>query len=300
MQTFKLTRLAPTPSGYLHLGNIYSFLITSCLAKKHGAKILLRIDDLDQDRVKKSYLNDIFDTLDFLEINFDLGPKNLQEFKNEYSQSHRANLYQEALEKLKEKKSLYACNCSRRKIAKSHPKGYYTGFCRDKNLDFNQPETAWRIKTPTNQPIWIKDLIQGKIKGLLSGELFDFVVRKKDGKAAYQLASVIDDDYYGVDLVVRGKDLYGSSLAQVHLSPMLNGSKFAQATFYHHPLLVDQKRKKMSKSAGATSIQYLRKSGKTSKAIYQLIGEYAQLPEPIYDLKSFQNAFVLKGLSFSP
>lgn len=83
---FNLTRIAPTPSGFLHLGNAFSFLKTKALAQKHNAKILLRIDDLDRERYRPEYVQDIFDTLDFLEIKIDLGPKNLQEFESEWSQ----------------------------------------------------------------------------------------------------------------------------------------------------------------------------------------------------------------------
>jgi glutamyl-tRNA synthetase len=86
---FAQTRIAPTPSGYLHLGNAYSFLLTKALAKKHGAKILLRIDDLDRDRYRPEYVEDIFATLDFLEIKIDQGPKNSKEMESTWSQVHR-------------------------------------------------------------------------------------------------------------------------------------------------------------------------------------------------------------------
>ncbi len=86
---YKKTRIAPTPSGFLHLGNVLSFSITAALAKKHSAKILLRIDDLDRARANDQYLQDIFDTLNFLEIPWDEGPRNVNEFKNAYSQAHR-------------------------------------------------------------------------------------------------------------------------------------------------------------------------------------------------------------------
>lgn len=93
---FNKTRLAPTPSGFLHLGNIYSFALTAALARKTKSKILLRIDDADRERTNKRYVQDIFDTLDFLGIPWDEGPRNIKEYEQEYSQVHRMDIYTKA------------------------------------------------------------------------------------------------------------------------------------------------------------------------------------------------------------
>ena len=99
----------------------------------------------------------------------------------------------------------------------------------------------------------------------------EFIVRKKDGFPAYQLTSIIDDLQYGVDLVVRGEDLLPSTLAQQFLAAVLRRDAFREITFHHHPLLMASLGEKLSKSAGATSVQYLRKQGKTAAEIYTLI-----------------------------
>ena len=104
LSQYNKTRIAPTPSGFLHLGNVLSFGITAALARKHGAKILLRIDDLDRTRINKQYVQDIFDTLNFLEIPWDEGPRNIKEYEDSYSQLHRMGVYQEALEQLADEK----------------------------------------------------------------------------------------------------------------------------------------------------------------------------------------------------
>src|ERR1035437_9153412 len=96
--TFKRTRIAPTPSGYLHLGNILSFAITAALARKTNAKVLLRIDDFDLERTNKLYVQDIFDTLNFLEIPWDEGPRNMKQYEQEFSQVHRMEMYKKALQ----------------------------------------------------------------------------------------------------------------------------------------------------------------------------------------------------------
>src|ERR1700744_3080123 len=114
--SYKRTRIAPTPSGFLHLGNVLSFSITAALARRHDAKILLRIDDLDQARVNKNYLQDIFDTLNFLEIPWDEGPRNVGEFDQSYSQLHRMAMYNKALEKLNNGGQAFACTCSRQQL----------------------------------------------------------------------------------------------------------------------------------------------------------------------------------------
>jgi glutamyl/glutaminyl-tRNA synthetase len=102
-QQFNKTRIAPTPSGFLHLGNALSFELTASLAQKTGAKILLRIDDLDRERTNPPYVQDIFDTLNFLNIKWDEGPKDIIEYENSWSQIHRIGLYQNALEQLKQR-----------------------------------------------------------------------------------------------------------------------------------------------------------------------------------------------------
>ncbi len=111
--SFRRTRIAPTPSGYLHLGNVLSFALTAALARRSGASILLRIDDLDRERVSREYVEDIFETLNFLGIPWDEGPRNVGEYERAWSQVHRLGMYREALERLRERRKVFACDCSR-------------------------------------------------------------------------------------------------------------------------------------------------------------------------------------------
>lgn len=273
MKNTKLTRYAPTPSGYLHLGNIYSFILTYLLAKKQGANILLRIDDLDQDRVKPVYIQDIFDCLDFLELPFDMGPRTLREYEAEYSQRHRMDLYESALQVFQGKGRVFACECSRSKVDRMHPLGYYTGLCRDKKLPFEGKGNSWRFRAGMHQDVPFYELGKGLVQGKLPGILADFIVRRKDGLPAYQLTSVVDDIHFGVDMVVRGKDLWGSTIAQVMLSQSLENNDFSKTMFHHHALLKGPGDQKLSKSAGATSIYHLRKEGKKKEEIFGLVGK---------------------------
>lgn len=295
---FSKTRIAPTPSGFIHYGNILSFLITAAVARQNGAEILLRIDDMDEERVKKKYVEDIFNSLNFMGIPWDEGPRNFREFQAKYSQVHRLGVYNEALEQLKEAKRLFACDCSRRKISRESKDGSYPGTCKKKNVPFDAEGTSWRLHTEKDRIFMINDISGKQIKSSISLPLRDFVVRRKDHKPAYQVTSVVDDMVDKVDLIVRGKDLWGSTVAQVYLSDMLPGSDFGKKTFLHHPLIKDPEGKKLSKSAGASSIQHLVKSGVSKAGVYRTIGEFLQFEEPVANFEGFVKAFNLKT-SFS-
>lgn len=266
--TFRKTRIAPTPSGFLHVGNILSFALTAAIARKTQAGILLRIDDLDRDRTTREYVEDIFETLHFLEIPFEEGPRNYLEFETTYSQLHRMNLYRQALQHLQESGRLFACNCSRAQIIAASPDGIYPGTCRYKGIPLDEENVSWRLCTTGEEQISVNTLSGEIIKAVLPPSMSSFVVRKRDGFPAYQLTSIIDDKYFGIDLVVRGEDLWPSTLAQLYLASLLPGNHFQQSTFWHHPLLMGDGDKKLSKSAGDTSIQFLRKQGKTPADIF--------------------------------
>ncbi len=269
--TYQKTRLAPTPSGFLHLGNVLSFVITAGLARKTGAKTFLRIDDADRERTNKLYVQDIFDTLDFLGIPWHEGPRNLREYEQEYSQVHRMAMYNDALARLRQNGDLFACKCTRTQIVVMRDDSVYPGNCRNLNLPFDAGNVSWRLRTNTNKILKMKTWPGEIVEATLPASMSEFIVRKKDGFPAYQLTSVIDDSFFGVDLIVRGKDLWNSTLAQLYLSSLIGQDSFKDATFYHHALLAGADGNKLSKSAGDTSVQYLRKEGKTAADIYTMI-----------------------------
>ena len=288
---FNKTRIAPTPSGFLHVGNILSFAITAALARKHGAKILLRIDDLDRARVNREYLTDIFDTLRFLEIPWDEGPRDADDFETRFSQIHRMHLYNEALEQLAAGGFVFACTCSRKQMSEI---GRCT--CLDKQIPLNTPEASWRLHTDNARALQVKSYDGIIIRTQLPAEMENFVVRKKDGFPAYQLTSVIDDLFYGVDLIVRGEDLWASTLAQIQLAAVLYKQDFNDIVFYHHPLLLEADGKKLSKSAGSTSIRYLRQEGKNAEDVFMLISDLFSLPETACNWQKLA-ASILRKLS---
>ncbi|WP_426669958.1 glutamate--tRNA ligase family protein [Mucilaginibacter sp. McL0603] len=284
---YKKTRIAPTPSGFLHLGNVLSFSITAALAQKHGAKILLRIDDLDQARANDQYLQDIFDTLNFLEIPWDEGPRDVNEFKNTYSQVHRIGLYNETLEDLRARRRIFACTCSRQQLRDNIPCA-----CRDKNILLNEKDASWRLIADDQAELNVKDYSGQIIHAALPGDIHNFIVRRKDGLPSYQLTSVVDDLHYGVDLIIRGQDLWSSTVAQHELANTLHKGDFHAITFYHHPLLVEPDGQKLSKSDGATSVRYLRQSGKAPVDIYRMISASLGINAEINSWQQLANTLI--------
>jgi glutamyl/glutaminyl-tRNA synthetase len=269
---YSQTRIAPTPSGYLHLGNVLSFAITAALAKKHGAKILLRIDDIDHARVNEHYLQDIFGTLNFLEIPWDDGPRDVKDFEKNYSQLHRIPLYAEALEQLRNKGLVFACICSRKQL--HNEDGSFNESlctCFDQQISLETGNANWRLIT-NDKELAIKNYSGQITRTALPAEMHNFIVKRKDGSPAYQLTSMVDDLLYGVDMIVRGEDLLPSTIAQQQLAMALGESSFQHITFYHHPLIMEISGIKLSKSAGSTSVKYLRENGKSPADIYTLIG----------------------------
>ncbi len=278
---FCKTRFAPTPSGYLHLGNIFSFALTAVLAERSGAGILLRIDDMDRERANPAYIHDIFDTLHFLGLPWTEGPQNAQELEERYSQAHRLYLYTQALDKLRHTGLVYACNCSRAQILKQSSGGAYPGTCRHKGLALDAADVAWRLNTESAESVSVKILDGTLLKAALSADMQDPIIRKKDGFPAYQLSSIVDDVYFGIDLVVRGYDLWPSTLVQLYMASLLKEESFLNTTFYHHPLLLDVHQRKLSKSAGDTSVHFLRQQGFSAEEVYERLGKELHLSEPL-------------------
>lgn len=271
------TRLAPTPSGYLHAGNLFSFLLTDALARRSGARLLLRIDDLDQPRFREAYLRDIFDSLRFFGINWQEGPADPAGFNNQFSQMLRRPLYESFLLRLREKKLVYACRCSRSQLARYPVDAGYPGTCRHLNIPLDEPGVSWRLRCNPSEQLELNSLEQGPMKCSLPASMQDFVVRKKDGLPSYQLASLADDLHFGVDLIVRGSDLWPSTLAQLYLARLLGEEKFAAIRFFHHPLLLGSEGEKLSKSAGAGSLFQLRQQGVPLQDILDLLAAQSGL-----------------------
>lgn len=216
---------------------------------------------------------DILDTLNFLEIPWHEGPRNMEEYEA-YSQFSRMGMYYAALERLKDEGRVFACTCSRTDVQRINADHTYPGTCRHKNLPVDTPGACWRLITDEHKDLVVQT-ISGAVQATLPNAMRDFIVRRRDGLPGYQLTSLLDDIYFGIDLVVRGQDLWDSSLTQLCLSEVLGTDKFADTIFYHHPLLMAVDGSKLSKSGGATSVHYLRKEGKSREDILAMVAAIA-------------------------
>lgn len=270
--SFSSTRIAPTPSGYLHVGNVLSFAITAALARRTGARIRLRIDDLDRQRVQADYLQDIFDTLRFLEIPYDDGPADVADFEAHDSQLYRMDDYRMLLQRLRDEGRVFACNCSRSRAARQGGEAGCVEDCRAKHLSLDDRGVSWRMITDAEKTVTVQNFNGVVTKTTLPPSMKEFIVRKKDGLPAYQLTSVSDDLRYGTDIIVRGADLWDSTLAQLYLASALGAQAFSGTTFFHHQL-IEEDGKKLSKSEGATSIRHLRKEGVPAELVYRQVAQ---------------------------
>ena len=244
-----LTRLAPTPSGFIHTGNIYNFLLNWLWARSNSGKVLLRIDDGDAERKRKEYVEDIFRVFDWLGLDWDIGPTGPDDFEKNWSQTCRTDLYNDVLNKLAEDKLVFACECSRKQQC----------HCIDKKLSLSHPGTAWKIKIEKDIIINFKDRLLGNVS--IHPEE-PFVVKKKDGFAAYQVFSLADDRHFAVTHICRGNDLLPSTAMQLYIDKQLDRPYFTACSFWHHALITNTKGNKLSKSAGASGSSIIHQVNK--------------------------------------
>ena len=274
-------RLAPTPSGYLHLGNAVNFVLTWLLVRRAGSTLHLRIDDLDRARLRPAYLENIFQTIDWLGLDYDTGPRSPAEFEQQYSQLHRLAEYQGVLDELRQRPGLlYACTCSRTSNLPPTPaEASDEGNCRTCRATFATPGAAWRVRVPA-APIAFVDTWRGAVQVDVAATMGDFVVRKKDGMPAYQIASLTDDLRLGTTLIVRGEDLLPSTAAQLFLAAQLaTAAGFAQTQFIHHALLSGAGGQKLSKSQQQPLDRGILGAASSPRPVYAAAAELLKLPK---------------------
>ena len=246
-------RLAPTPSGLLHLGNAAAFLLTARLAYTLKGTLQLRIDDLDLERTRPEYVDDIFLVLQWLGIVPDKGPRTAEELASTWSQHLRLPRYHELIETLRDQGRLYACTCSRAQVRSLRADGVYPGTCRNALIPFDAPDVVWRYALPDNAVVRFQEWPGRQRSVDLTTDMGDPVLLQRNGRPAYQIASLADDVDQRIDLIVRGEDLLPSTALQLHLAEVLHLNSFLSTVFIHHPLIADADGGKLSKSQGARS-----------------------------------------------
>lgn len=255
------TRIAPTPSGLLHLGNGAAFVLTWKLARAAGGRILLRIDDLDAERARPGYVEDIFRSLEWLGIDWDKGPTGPGDFAEKWSQHMRLDSYETLLTRLRSTGSVYACSCTRSTMANC--------TCRVDGRSLDAPDVLWRLRLEGAEPVPMKRWPNGSGSMQPSSLMVDPVVRQRSGRPAYQVSSLADDLDAGINFIVRGEDLLPSTACQLFMAKCLAEKGFLETAFVHHGLLTDGTGAKLSKSAGAGSLHEMRLAGIDPAVVHQ-------------------------------
>lgn len=263
------SRLAPSPTGAQHVGNARTYLIAWLSARAQGAKITLRIEDIDSPRVKAGSAAGIMEDLRWLGLDWDDGP---------FVQTERLPLYEDALRRLREAEMVYPCTCTRSDIAEAasaphleHEGPAYPGTCagrRAADADSLDRPFAWRFRI-TDSPAF-DDLFRGSTPIDLRQVGGDFVVWKSSRTPAYQLAVVVDDAAMGITEVVRGDDLIPSTPRQLLLFKALG---WPSPRYAHVPLVIGPDGRRLAKRHGDTRLATLRAAGVTAEALLGLLAK---------------------------
>ena len=261
-------RLAPSPTGYLHLGNARSFLLAWLQARALGGQIILRIEDLDRPRAVEGAEKDIVGDLEWLGLDWD------NELTPNYYQSNRLHLYCEALDDFKARDLLYPCFCSRKELAEAmsaphNSAGRYPGTCRNLSTEKRaerevKKNPALRFRVEPGSIIEYNDLIHGSLRSDVYEETGDFIVARADGIPSYQLAVVLDDIAMGVTHVLRGDDLLDSTPRQILL---YHAFSTKPPIYAHVPLILGPDRKRLAKRHGSVSIVEIRGTGRSPEEV---------------------------------
>jgi glutamyl/glutaminyl-tRNA synthetase len=268
-------RIAPSPTGYLHLGHARTFWVAQERAREQRGTLILRNEDLDPARSRPEFVRAFIEDLKWFGFDWQEGPDLGGPFAP-YSQSERTHLYRAALEKLRAGGFVYPCTCSRKDL-QSVPNAphaaddevIYPGTCRDKSAQLStlntQPVRAhWRFRVPDAETISFHDGHCGPQSFVAGKDFGDFVVWRNDDVPAYQLAVVADDAAMKITEVVRGADLLVSTARQLLLYRALG---LNAPEFFHCPLMLDEHGQRLAKRHDALSLRALRASGKSPEAI---------------------------------
>ena len=256
-------RFAPTPSGRMHLGNVFAAMIAWLSVKSRGGHLVLRMEDLDTLRTSEEFAETLRQDLRWLGLHWD---------EETPPQSRRSQVYDGYFEKLRDMQLLYPCYCSRAQLHNvnaphlSDGTYVYAGTCRDLTAEQRAAmnrKPAWRVKVPDR--VWrVNDLAQGMLEQNLITDCGDFVVRRADGVYVYQLAVVVDDGEAGVTEVVRGMDLLGSAPRQMYLQELFG---FSHPEYGHVPMLLAPDGRRLSKRDRDLDLGELRKGVSAEKLL---------------------------------
>ena len=285
MRTYR-GRLAPSPTGYLHLGHARTFWIAHQRARAAQGKLVFRNEDLDYQRCKPEFVSAMYEDLRWIGLDWDEGPDVAGPF-GPYSQSQRRSVYLECWRRLRDGGFMYPCSCSRKDLERALQAPHeddeipYPGTCRGKIItarDWKAPSgISWRFKVPDEQKIAFYDLKFGTQHFTAGSDFSDFLVWRRDDIPAYQLAVIADDEAMRITEVVRGADLLKSTARQLLLIRALG---YEEPAYFHCPLLRDERNLRLAKRHDALSLRTLRSQGANPAELTRQFAEEIQGDKP--------------------
>ena len=264
-------RIAPSPTGYLHLGHARTFWTAHQRAREHKGVLVLRNEDLDPARSKTEFVRAMMEDLKWFGFAWQEGPDIGGSFAP-YDQSERFHLYRTALEQLRVGGFIYPCTCSRKDIQQAAQAPHagddemiYPGTCRsNRQSELGHQKFSWRFRVPDGETVSFHDENFGRQSFIAGKDFGDFVVWRHDDVPSYQLAVVVDDAAMQITEVVRGADLLVSTARQLLLYRAL---ELTPPKFFHCPLMMDERGERLAKRHQALSLHALRAAGKSPEEL---------------------------------
>lgn len=304
-------RFAPSPTGYLHIGGARTCLFNWLFARKYGGKLILRVEDTDQDRIKEDSIRKIIDSLNWLGLDWDEGPEKGGNY-GPYFQAQRLDVYQKEIERLLKEGKAYYCFCTHEEIEEkrqqAQKKGIfykYDGKCRDlfpeealKRIEEGE-KAVIRIKVPETGHTVVTDMVRGQVT--FENALFDdMVIMKSTGMPTYNFACIIDDNAMKISHVIRAEEHLSNTPKQIIMAEALG---YEIPEYAHVPMILAPDRSKLSKRHGATSVEEFREQGILAEALVNylcLLGWSAENQEEIISVEGVKNQFSLDRVSKNP
>lgn len=290
-------RFAPSPTGYFHVGGARTALYNWAFARQHAGSLILRIEDTDTERNKEEWVRGILDALTWIGVDWDEGP---------YRQSERTRLYERAADQLWDAQMVYACDCTREAVlarTKDNPIPGYDGYCRNRGLE-RGPGRALRFAVPDDGVTIVHDVIRGDVE-FANSTIEDFVVVKSNGDALFVMAVVVDDRDMAVSHVIRAEEHLPTTPKAVLLWKALDSldEPIALPVFAHLPVLVNDKRQKISKRRDRVALEDYEALGYLPEAMVNylcLLGWSPPDGRELFGMADLVREFRLEDVNHSP
>jgi glutamyl-tRNA synthetase len=291
-------RIAPSPTGFFHVGSARTALFNWLFARRHGGTFVVRIEDTDAERNREEWVEVVIAALDWLGLPPDEPP---------VRQSQFAVAHEAAATRLYESGALYGCDCAREAIdarLKGTPQTGYDGYCRDRGLE-RGPGVALRFRVPDQGETIVHDVIRGDVV-FQNNSIEDFVAVRSNGAALFALSNLVDDRAMGITHVVRGEEHLANTPKQLLLAAALDaaeGADTATPVFAHVPLLVNEQRQKISKRRDPVAVELYRDRGFLAAAMLNFLGLLGWSPggdDEMVDLDTMIERFALEDVNHSP